>query len=102
MVISSSTNPDVDAGTEDIATIAHASYDAGFFDYVVKNGTNMRAGTVMAVHDGTNIELTDISTADLGNTERLQFSASLDATNLILQATVPSDNWVIKALVRGI
>ena len=102
VVISSSNNPDVDAGTEDIATIAHANYDAGFFDYVVKNGTNMRAGTVMAVHDGTNIELTDISTADLGNTERLQFSASLDATNLILQATVPSDNWIIKTLVRGI
>ena len=52
--------------------------------------------------DGTNIELTDISTADLGNTERVQFSASLDANNLILQATVPSDDWSIRAYVRGI
>ena len=95
-------NTDIDTGTEDVATLNHSTYDAGFFDYVLKKGTNMRAGTIMAVHDGTNIELTDISTADLGNTERVQFSASLDANNLILQATVPSDDWSIRAYVRGI
>jgi len=95
-------NTDIDTGTEDIATLNHSTHDAGFFDYVLKQGTNMRAGTIMAVHDGTNIELTDISTADLGNTERVQFSASLDANNLILQATVPSDDWSIRAYVRGI
>ena len=95
-------NTDIDTGTEDVATLNHSTYDAGFFDYVLKKGTNMRAGTIMAVHDGTNIELTDISTADLGNTERVQFSASLDATNLILQAIVPSDNWSVRAYVRGI
>ena len=95
-------NTDIDTGTETIATLNHSTYDAGFFDYVLKQGTNMRAGTIMAVHDGTNIELTDISTADLGNTERVQFSASLDATNLILQAIVPSDNWSVRAYVRGI
>ena len=100
--LSYSENLDVDAGTEDIATIAHATFTAGFFDYVLKESGNMRAGTVMAVHDGINIELTDVSTADLGNTERVQFSASLDSTNLILQATVPSADWSIKTFVRGL
>ena len=50
--ISNQENLDIDTGTETIATVVKANYDAAFFDYVVKNGTNLRAGTVMAVHDG--------------------------------------------------
>ncbi len=100
--LSYSENLDVDLGTSDIATVPHGTYDAAFFDYVLKNGGNMRAGTVMAVHDGTNIELTDVSTADLGRTELVRFSASLDSSNLILQASVPSNDWIIKTYIRGI
>ena len=93
-------NNDVDTGTETIATVVKANYDAAFFDYVVKNGTNLRAGTVMAVHDGTNVEFTDNSTKDIGNTSGVTFSVDISGTDLRLRATTTSDNWVIKTLVK--
>lgn len=95
-------NTDVDTGTEDIKSLPLATYQAVFFDYVVKNGTNLRAGTVTAVHDGTNVEFTDTSTKDLGNTSGVTLSVDINGTNMRLRATTTSDNWIVKANIRGI
>ena len=95
-------NTDVDTGTETVATIAHASYDGAFFDFVVKNGTNLRAGTVYATHDGTNVEFTETSTNDLGDTSDVTLSVDISGADLRLRATTTSDNWTVKSLVRGL
>ena len=95
-------NTDVDTGTETIKELALATYQAVFFDYVVKNGTNLRAGTVTAVHDGTNVEFTDTSTKDLGSTSGVTLSVDISGSNMRLRATTTSDNWTIKANIRGI
>ena len=100
--ISYQNNNDVDTGTETIASVVKTDYDAAFFDYVVKNGTNLRAGTVMAVHDGTNVEFTDNSTKDIGDTSAVTFSVDISGSSLRLRATTTSDNWVIKTLVKSI
>jgi hypothetical protein len=100
--ISYQNNNDVDTGIETIATVVKANHDAAFFDYVVKNGTNLRAGTVMAVHDGTNVEFTDNSTKDIGDTSGVTFSVDISGTDLRLRATTTSDNWIIKTLVKSI
>ena len=91
-------NPDVDTGTETVATATGAT--AAFFDYVAKNGTNLRAGTVTSVTDGTNVEFNEVSTVDLGDTSDIKFSVVLSSGDLLFKATVLSDNWNIKALVR--
>jgi len=93
-------NSDVDTGTETVATATNAT--AAFFDYVAKNGTNLRAGTVTSVTDGTNVEFNEVSTVDLGDTTDVKFSVVLSSGNLLLKATVLSDNWNIRALVRKI
>jgi len=93
-------NTDVDTGTETIATATGA--DAAFFDYVVKNGTNVRAGTITAVTDGTNVEFNEVSTVDLGDTRGVKLSVVLSSSNLLLKATVTSDNWNIQSFVRQI
>jgi len=93
-------NTDVDTGTETIATATGA--DAAFFDYVVKNGTNVRAGTITAVTDGTNVEFNEVSTVDLGDTRGVKLSVVLSSGNLLLKATVTSDNWNIQSFVRQI
>ena len=95
-------NLDVDTGTEVIATVETASFDSAFFDYTVKNGTNLRAGTVVAVHDGTNVEYFDNSTADLGNTNSVTMSVDISGGNLRLLASTSTDNWIIKSFVRGL
>mgnify|MGYP003624282466 CR=1 FL=1 len=98
--ISNQENLDVDTGTETIATVVKANYDAAFFDFVIKNGTNLRAGTVFAIHDGTNVEFTETSTNDLGDTSDVTLSVDISGTDMRLRATTTTDNWIIKSLVR--
>ena len=101
-LLSSQNNTDVDTGTETVASVAIATYDAAFFDFVVKNSTNLRAGTVFAVHDGTNVEFTETSTQDLGDTSGVDLTVDINSGNLRLLATTTSDNWSVKAFVRGL
>ena len=92
------TNTDVDTGTENVATATGA--EAAFFDYVVKNGTNVRAGTITAATDGTNVEYNETSTADLGDTSDIKLKVVLSSSDLILQATATSDNWNVSSFIR--
>jgi hypothetical protein len=102
-LLSNQQNIDVDTGaTRVIATISSTTYTAAFFDFSIKNGINLRAGTVYATHDGTNVVFTETSTADLGNTSGVELSVDLSGGNLRLLATVTTDNWIIKSLVRGL
>lgn len=104
VLYNSATNTDVDTGTEVVATLATGSYDAAFFDYVIKKGSSRRTGTVMAVWEAgtTNVEYTDTSTNDLGNTGDVVFVVDTLAGDARLKATVSSDNWSIKTAIRAI
>jgi len=95
-------NTDIDIGTEVISTIDASAYSAVFFDFVIKNGTNIRAGTVYAIHDGTNVEYTETSTRDLGDTSPVTLEVDLSGGNLRLKATVTTNNWIVKSLARGL
>ena len=88
--------------TTAIASVAHATYTAAFFDFVIKNGTNVRAGTVYACHDGTNVEFTETSTVDLGDTSDVTLNVVISTSYLQLQATTTSSTWTIKSLIRAI
>jgi hypothetical protein len=102
-LISNQENTDVDTGTETVAEISSTTYTAAFFDYVIKNGTNLRAGTVSACHDGSsNVEYNEVSTNDLGDTSDVTLSVDISGGNIRLRATTTSDNWSIKSLVRGL
>ena len=94
-------NTDIDsAATEDVASFSSTDYDAGFFDYVIKSGTNIRVGTVIAAHDGTDVEFTEKTTNDLGDTSGVTLSVIKSGSDIKLQATTNTDNWEIKTLVR--
>jgi len=100
--LSNQENLDVDTGTEVVSIVPIATYTAAFFDFVVKNGTNIRSGTVYACHDGTSVEYTETSTADLGNTSAVVFTVDISAGNMRLLATTTTDNWSVKTLTRTI
>ena len=102
-LLSNQENTDVDsAAAETVAQVAHATYTAAFFDFVIKKGTSVRAGTVYSCHDGTNVEFTETSTVDLGDTSDVSLSVDISGTNMRLRATVTSDDWIVKSLVRAI
>lgn len=91
-------NLDVDTGTEVVDTIPLTSGSACFWNYYVKSGTNLRAGTITACWDSSgNISFTETSTTDLGSTSDLSLSVAYNSPNIELQATATSDNWIVKA-----
>jgi len=101
-ILSNQQNTDVDTSTETVATVSSTDYDGVFFDYVIKNGTNLRAGTVTAVHDGTNVSFNEVSTQDLGDTTDLELSVDLSGGDIRLLATASSNNWTVKTILRGL
>jgi hypothetical protein len=101
-LLSNQENTDVDTGAEVVAQVSTSTYTAAFFDFVIKKVGNIRSGTVYACHDGTNVEFTETSTQDLGDTSDVTLSVDKSGTNLRLIATVTSDDWIIKSLIRAI
>jgi len=88
-----------------VAIVPHATYNAVFFDFVIKNGTNVRAGTVYACHNGAStplVEFAETSTVDLGDTSDVTLSVAISGTNMFLQAVTTSSTWTIKSLIRAI
>jgi hypothetical protein len=68
-------------------------------DYLAKNGSNMRAGTVVGIWDGTSSKLSETTTTDLGNTTAVSFTVSSTGT---VNAVVTSGTWTITATVRAL
>ena len=100
--LSNQENTDIDSAAAEVVAEVAISYTAAFFDFVVKKGTNVRSGTVYACHDGTNVEFTETSTNDLGDTSDVTLSVDISGTNMRLLATVTSDDWSVKSLIRAI
>jgi hypothetical protein len=101
-LLSNQENTDVDSAAAEVVAQVSTTYTAAFFDFVVKKTTNVRSGTVYACHDGTNVEFTETSTNDLGNTSDVTLSVDISGTNMRLLATVTSDDWSVKSLIRAI
>ena len=76
-----------------------SSFDGAFFDYVVKNGTNMRAGTIMSAWNGTDATFNETTTMDLGNTNPVGFNVSGTGR---LNATISSGTWLVEVLYRAL
>jgi hypothetical protein len=74
-------------------------YDGANFDYIVKNGMNMRGGNIAAVWNGSNSSHNEINTTDLGNTSPVEFSVSNDGK---LNVSVSSGTWTIEIIYRAL
>lgn len=85
-----------------IYSIPVASYDGAFFDYVVKNGSNLRAGTIMAAWSGSSVTYAETTTTDLGTTSALVMSMDVSGSNARLRATPASGTWTVKSIIRTI
>ena len=95
--------PSTIATLTQVAAVSVTNVDAVFFDYVIKQTTaDMRAGTIMAVTNGSTVEFTETSTLDIGNTSMVTLSADINAGNVRLLALSPSGTWTIRTLVRTI
>jgi hypothetical protein len=76
-----------------------SSFDGANFDYVVKNGSNMRAGVIMSVWNGSSSVYNESSTMDLGNTSGVTFNVTSSGG---LNAAVTSGTWTVEVLYRAL
>ena len=76
-----------------------SSFDGATFDYVVKNGGNMRAGTIVSVWSGAVSSYNETSTIDLGNTSAITFEVSGDGK---LNTVISSGTWIVEVLYRAL
>lgn len=90
----------VNTGTSTLYSVS-TDYDGLMIDYTVVNGSNMRAGSLMAISDGTDVSLTELRTGDLGDTSGLSFDID-NSSGMAVQATATSNGWSVKLLVRAL
>jgi len=90
------TNVSVSGTTID--TVDTTTYKGAFFDYVINDGTNYRAGTVQSVWSSTDIEFNDSSTVDIGTTNNFSWGMELDGNNALLKANILGGTWDIRII----
>lgn len=91
------------AGATTLHTIDSTAYDMAVFEYIVKDGSNLRAGTVQAVWTGTTVEFNETATNDIGNTADVVFSVDASTPGSAkFTATTTTTGWTIKTIVRTI
>jgi hypothetical protein len=89
-------------GTTSVYSIATASYTGAFIDYNVVNGSNARSGNVTAIWSGSNIQYSETSTIDIGNTNPISFAFVISGTYAVLQAVTSTSGWTVKTIIRSI
>lgn len=96
--IGTSTASTVSVSGTTIDTVDATTYKGAFFDYVIDDGTNYRAGTVQSVWDGTTIRYNDFSTVDIGNTTNFIWGMELTGGNALLKANISGGTWNIRII----
>jgi len=74
------------------------TYKGAFFDYMIDDGTNYRAGTVQSVWSSTDIQFNDSSTVDIGTTNNFSWGMELDGNNALLKANILGGTWNIRII----
>ena len=91
----------VSAGTNVVGSFPTTDGNGVNFEYLVKSNLNYRVGNIMAVWDGSNINLTEVTTVDLGNTTDVLLSCRILSGNVeIIADVVGPTTWVIKTLAK--
>jgi len=90
------------SGNNTIYTLPTSSYDGAFFEYTIKSGSNSRAGQIMSLWSGSEVNYTEVVTMDFGNTNSVKFLVIVTGSNLALTGSFPTANWTMKTIVRSI
>lgn len=84
------------------SSVPTSSYDAVFYDYIIRSGSNSRAGQIMGIWSGSMVNYTEVVTTDFGNTDTVTFSVILFSGSLALSGSATSAPWTMKAIIRSI
>jgi len=90
------------AGAFKLGAIPTSSYDGGYFEYVVKSGSNARSGHITSTWSGTTVVSSSISSSDIGSTSGLTLFVALSSSYAVLSGSAPASGWTVKSIIRAI
>ena len=82
--------------TSVVDSISTGTTEAATWHYSVNDGTNLRAGTVVAGWLGSNVVYTETFTTDIGDTSAVTFDVNESGGLIRLVATASSGTWTVK------
>jgi hypothetical protein len=94
--------PTTTAGVNTIYTLATASYDAVYMDYVIRSGSIGRAGTFTAMWSGSSTNFTDSSGSIFGDSSGFVFGANVTGSSLLISGSGSTAGWKVKTIIRSI
>jgi hypothetical protein len=92
----------LNTGNTVIYNIPTASYDGAWFEYTLRSGSNARAGSIMAIWSGSNVNFTETTTTDFGSTTGVTFTVMVTGSNFALTGSATSPSWSFKSVIRSI
>ena len=89
---------------ESIYSISTSSYDGAWFEYTAISASNLRAGSVMSIWEAgtSNINFTETTTTDIGDTSGVTISAVITDSQAALQVNTTTPGWKLKTIVKSI
>jgi len=90
-------NDTINTGTTVVATFPTTDGYAAHFDYLVRTNTDYRAGKIVVIWDGSNSDLTDTSTVDIGDTSGVAFDAGITSGKVELEIVTDTNGWIFKS-----
>jgi hypothetical protein len=97
-----STTATANVGSTTIYSILTSSYDGAWFEYVARSGSNARAGQIMSIWSGSEVNFTETTTTDFGSTSGLSLGVYIVNGEMALTASAATNGWNIKTIVRSI
>ena len=83
----------LDTGLRVIDTEPTSGVTGIFYNYILTNCDNYRAGTFTIITDRTNVDWTEVCTLDLGYTDDVILSADINSGLIRFLGTFPSNDW---------
>ena len=86
------------AGTTSIYSVPNTTYSSIFVDYSINEGTtNARAGTIQVISVGSNLNFTETTTMDIGNTNDISWNVYLSGAYINFDiVNAGGSSWTIK------
>jgi hypothetical protein len=87
----------INNATTSIISIPNTIYSSIFVNYVLTDSQNFRAGNIVVLYTTSSAVLSETSTTDIGNSNELQFSASISSSFVqLLAINNTNDDFSIK------
>jgi len=91
------------SSTTTVMDFPTSSYDGAVIDYTIKNGNNVRTGTIISAWDSLdNIDFTETSIKGVGDTTDASFTFVVSNATASLQITNTNSYSTVKILARAL